>query len=605
MTKIMRKKFLTGCFAVLAGASVAVCANGIARMVSKAEESAEPTVAEFSADKLLMHGAMVRLENDDKNGIRFPVRMSVADFNTYSTLIEESGTVVRFGDKEKEVITTNNWKEIFDEDRNETYMQTLVYVWNLPETAYNQDFYFKGYVKMKGSEERIYSKELARSMTDVAKSALDSGEYASYADTLQGYIRYDVTFVDGETSTTKLVKYNSAVEMPEDPIPAKSYEEFKYWATADGKEYDFASIVTEDITLTAVYEQVSRYEVMISDTAEIKARWKISTATQQWGTNLNEEGVSEVRFTEFEGEEVMELTIINDGTSANTNPQGTSLYPSQYSLDYDGYTKWKFDEAKDKKYIGFRVYAFANGTELKYTFTAKQEGNITGTKRLVPGWNEVVIDIGAHSKFATYGIYQLAFGVVGNTAYMNGTTTHNGTEYKSMTLYFADFYATNYDMVDMVDFESVGDVNRATINDYAGVRYACNDGTVSASVEYNGEYALQAEATVNKAYVNVSFKSTYFFPKDMSGYKQIKFRVHAGHNKQFMDFYLYDTNYKNYKCRVYDKVEPTGWIEYTIDLADVGDVDLTSLMHIQFTMQRTDGSVDAGSFYLDYIQFVK
>ncbi len=65
-------------------------------------------------------------------------------------------------------------------------------------------------------------------------------------------ITYDVTFDDGDNTTIKTTKADGTVDLPE--VPTRAEEDFKHWLTASGDVFDENTIVTEDMTVTAVWE---------------------------------------------------------------------------------------------------------------------------------------------------------------------------------------------------------------------------------------------------------------------------------------------------------------------------------------------------------------
>lgn len=79
----------------------------------------------------------------------------------------------------------------------------------------------------------------------------------SFTVTVQGGtsdVKYNVVFDTdgGSTIVTKIVSEGDAVEKPADPT--KTGYKFLHW-TLDGKEYDFSSPITKNITLKAVWEE--------------------------------------------------------------------------------------------------------------------------------------------------------------------------------------------------------------------------------------------------------------------------------------------------------------------------------------------------------------
>ena len=80
-------------------------------------------------------------------------------------------------------------------------------------------------------------------------------------------IKNAVTFNDENRITTKKVDYNNKVEKIESQ--GKTGYTFKYWSTTqDGEEFDFNTLITEGITLYAVYE-INEYSVNFIDQGNV------------------------------------------------------------------------------------------------------------------------------------------------------------------------------------------------------------------------------------------------------------------------------------------------------------------------------------------------
>ena len=171
-----------------------------------------PSLFRVKADTLSQdmycHGASIRLStnNDGKTGIRFSVRVAIAEENanveldgvTYTqdefnqlesgilviptkTYFEDTTQELTIGtDKVKNVSRKGYWNQVQDKD-GKWYMETTVYVHSIPEPYYDQDFKFRGYYKNENNE-YVYTnpsheknKDL-RSVAFVALEALKNGE---------------------------------------------------------------------------------------------------------------------------------------------------------------------------------------------------------------------------------------------------------------------------------------------------------------------------------------------------------------------------------------------------------------------------------------------
>ena len=183
MTRMSTKKSMMLALLVCGGC---VLCGGLALNAGTA--SAEEL---FTADTYRVEGASVRLVNSEAdetgNGIRFSVVMDTA---TYATLVDsetgelkegvETGTILLPTDllegeltleteNASVVLTTDLWREIVSEEG--TYMRSLVYLWDIPSQYYGRDISAAGYIKQ--NDETIYTSSLSRSMTYVAKAAVD------------------------------------------------------------------------------------------------------------------------------------------------------------------------------------------------------------------------------------------------------------------------------------------------------------------------------------------------------------------------------------------------------------------------------------------------
>ena len=79
------------------------------------------------------------------------------------------------------------------------YMSNYAYLYNIPDTAYDVEIAFRGYITTE--EGTSYTETLVRSMSEVAYQAIENNP--EYEESLNGYLyEYDITFDDlGEIST--------------------------------------------------------------------------------------------------------------------------------------------------------------------------------------------------------------------------------------------------------------------------------------------------------------------------------------------------------------------------------------------------------------------
>ncbi|MBQ8322835.1 MAG: hypothetical protein IJX91_02595 [Clostridia bacterium] len=133
-------------------------------------------------------GASVRIANDGKNGIRFHVRMEKEQYDALGLSELTTGTLVipkdklgaselniggattgYNGAKAANVVTTGEWTEITV--ATGTYMESVVYMYDIPESAYGRDFAFRGYY-VDGNGAYQYTEDTdVRSLSTVAAFA--------------------------------------------------------------------------------------------------------------------------------------------------------------------------------------------------------------------------------------------------------------------------------------------------------------------------------------------------------------------------------------------------------------------------------------------------
>ena len=322
------------------------------------------------------YGASIRYGMEDgRNGIRFAVRMEKDVFEYYQSSIETTYTVISDGVASAEIETTDTWYAADDKGvaievagaGAHTYYQTMVYLWNIPDSAYAKEFTVKGYVKQYGVEEMVESTETKKaSMEYVAKAAVDSG--AVSADDLADYLpEYTVTYdVDG-VQTSNTVKYGTVVE-------AMKMAGYDLTWTKDGEAFDFATPITEDTTLVA--------------TKTLKAlTLKADSFMQAYGSTVTTYTDGKSYNTEVSGKTAMMYQSINPGWNEVT---------AQWRFDVTAEDIAAWQELGYEK-VTFDVYAYNYGNP--GTFRMDYYGETIEMSN--GGWHTVTVDITTLSKSLT------------------------------------------------------------------------------------------------------------------------------------------------------------------------------------------------------------
>ncbi len=229
---------------------------------------------------LTIPGAYVRVQTPDgQTGIRFAVSMTKDAYEQNASTITETGTLVipedyyaqkgytdatytvetakQADSKIAYTDTTTNWYPVdasgyaTNVEEDIVAYQTMVYVYDIDEEWFDVDFIVRGYANVNG--QAVYSALYENSMSYIAKQAIDMD--ASLESALGGFLKtYQVAFmVDGAPQDTVEVKYGEQVSAI--GAPEKAGYEFKYWAY-NGVQFDFATPITSNLTLEAVFEEV-------------------------------------------------------------------------------------------------------------------------------------------------------------------------------------------------------------------------------------------------------------------------------------------------------------------------------------------------------------
>ena len=189
------------------------------------------------APKVSMEGYTFKYWSEKENGKEYNLNLSITRNLTLYSVYEINKYNVEFYDNDKLIKTI---KVDYDNTINSNEVPTVSKIgytftgW----TENNKNFDFTTKIK---ENKKLYSKY------EIIKNA--------------------VIFNDENRITTKKVDYNNKVEKIESQ--GKTGYTFKYWSTTqDGEEFDFNTLITESITLYAVYN-INEYNVNFIDEGNV------------------------------------------------------------------------------------------------------------------------------------------------------------------------------------------------------------------------------------------------------------------------------------------------------------------------------------------------
>ena len=279
--KVKNKKFLLCAFALSACATLAFGVQNA--IVSSADgEAVETTVASTIS-------ASVRIADETYTtaGVRFKIRLDEQTYTstvtkgveTYTLLIPSAtlgANKLTYANADKKIETTGKWYAVTENEGEEnevTYMESCVFVYDIPSANFASDIVVKGYFDsdVTDSQEGVYTSASQASLAWVANSALNSDELTpdEKASLKADYLTYTLNYyVDG----TAYGEANQAVvygdELVEPTAPEKANYTFGGWFNKAGTaEWDFAqNTVKGNMNLYAKFTQTVSTLVEISQT---------------------------------------------------------------------------------------------------------------------------------------------------------------------------------------------------------------------------------------------------------------------------------------------------------------------------------------------------
>lgn len=210
-------------------------------------------------DAYRVYGGSVKIHDDRGAGVKYHVVMTEDYFQTYGIIDENGDGILNDGVKTGTLLlpyhltggadltvggtygatvsdsdTSGVWKKVtFD---GISYMQSVVYLYNIPETDYGTEISVRGYIH--SGDEYIYTAQKNEiSMSYVAKAALSNTELPEEdkANLQETYLNKTISYHVNGNVTTETVDYLGV--STECPVPAAKLDdgsEFVGWTTKNG-----------------------------------------------------------------------------------------------------------------------------------------------------------------------------------------------------------------------------------------------------------------------------------------------------------------------------------------------------------------------------------
>lgn len=451
-----------------------------------------------------------------------------------------------------------------------------------------------------------------------AESMITARVQADGSTVLKAYYKrklYTVLFNSngGSEVEHQLVKHGGKIQEP--TIPTKDGTNFQEWFF-NGNSYNFNLTVRNDMELQAVWEEKSRYGLLLSDGTNV-LDWRVDRLDMVGdGSFIYAEDEAFIEAKNVDGEDVISYTIKNTASGKAYPNDAPLVY-----LDREGEYANIISEVSRKKYFGFRVYSSVEHCEFLAAFMVDGYGDnglsikrMEYVYRLKKGWNEIIVNLPMLAKAkgltwdAEHTIYRVGLGVRGNIFVGGDAEATQQTGLAAATFYLDDIYATNYNLSDIIDFESCGDLNRYEFaiegnysdRDYGYAKYDFPAHTTTdLSFEMvEGESVLKMEKQAGKDYSVVRFLNASgtdgvfgrWFTKDLSQYSYIEIRVMV--ESKDGAFFINGERVTN------NETDDSGkWVTYRYDLSKL--TDKSNVPHLCLELWGADVA------YVDYIKFVK
>ena len=275
------KKILLSAFGLAASCCLAVSVAAF----NPVQTASANTLSDYE-----VQGAAVRLEEGEYGaGVAYYVVMSVEKFNEIGAIDEETGVgtlddgyatatlllpynltggasltptfTASNGAKVNASDTSAFWKRVTIDETE--YMQSVTYLYNIPETDFGTEISVRGCVMQNGQVTEYTAQEDHISMSYVAdveykdeNSAFDATQKESLKTT---YLDKQITYyVDGVATTETVYWGEKATQVPETPevgTRGTDNDYFMGWYTASGKPFDVTKAMKNPANVYATYQE--------------------------------------------------------------------------------------------------------------------------------------------------------------------------------------------------------------------------------------------------------------------------------------------------------------------------------------------------------------
>lgn len=294
--------------------------------------------------------------------------------------------------------TTGNWRTgswLFNEDGAYftiygNFVKLKFTLWLNVGAAADYDVYVDGILVKQFHLDAPTDKEVANQKFDVLDETLlpggmhtikvvahcQSAQFFAISVTRAADIKsaYDVKYENEGTviGTESVATGTAAVKPTTDPTSSNSNKTFLYWSRDGKTEYDFSTLVDEDITLKAVYDWIEAFDVAFRQTDGTP----IESKRVGKGENVSLPGLPSGFYWTASADEYAKMFNVTEARTITLGMVATSNYsnktPGTYSLATESnldtlrgygfdFTNWKTTD--DAGTIG--VYEQANGAQLK------------------------------------------------------------------------------------------------------------------------------------------------------------------------------------------------------------------------------------------------
>ncbi len=480
----------------LASVAALLCVGGGFALNANTAVSAEEEVTKHQT----MMGASILITDGlagDSNGIRFPVLVKddVAEQITASKMYvlpadkwdgADAPTAAQLVANADTWAADTQWTDYYEANTeyDTSYQEAVVYMYNLPQAKYGTDFYVCSWIQLGEGETATeeYSEVINRSMSEVAKAAVESGAYD--AEELGNYF----------TATYTVNKYLRTVY--------GNYEKTGEPVTVEGTAGEIPTVAgVEGYTL--------------NETLTMQANEFANGATLNFYYENNDYTFESQELGNSDANLTLEKRVMKGVTAENM--RGNTYYYSKSVNDGGTQNKFTYDNSVLGKYLMLNVYYLSTWSENKgVCFEAWSIGGGNGhvtSDILVKSYNDEgnivqgsLIDYATAGNWITIALYMdpVALGADSTSCYFTFTHwTKNTLYFGEYTYLTADQFKALYEQPAPKPVELISGVV-----EYSGTNVQNNNNLVSI----NG-----VSSYADKSYVAITAKTNVAAPVMMYG----------------------------------------------------------------------------------------